>query len=459
MAFVNPNEQHYNSRMLESLLACPRCDKALEDLRCSACKVEFPLRNGIAWLFSDPDTAMTEWHNRWQMALAQLDQDTQRAEAALKATSSEATRSRLNHLRDGYRKQKRLLTDMLQPLQLTESANLEAMLALRTRLPTHQGLTSYAANAFRDWCWGDVENAASLDAIEQSLADHEPRKILVLGAGAGRLAYDLHQARKPDITVALDNNPLFVYLLDQIARGEKPTLVEFPLAPKNAEDAAIERTLNAPKPAVPGFHAILADGLRCPFVAGAFDLVVTPWFVDVVPETPADLIPRINRLLSGNGIWINHGSLAFSNVDPGQRLSLAELIEITRASGFTDVTSSEREIPYMDCPDSRHRRVESVLTISARKHTNAKQPERHQALPEWIVTGREPVPALPAFQSQATSTRIHAFIMSLIDGKRSLRDMAILMEAQRLMPAKEAEAAIRGFLIKMFEEASSSRSY
>ena len=49
--------------------------------------------------------------------------------------------------------------------------------------------------------------------------------------------------------------------------------------------------------------------------------------------------------------------------------------------------------------------------------------------------------------------------MSLIDGKRSLRDMAILMEAQRLMPAKEAEAAIRGFLIKMFEEASSSRSY
>ena len=50
-------------------------------------------------------------------------------------------------------------------------------------------------------------------------------------------------------------------------------------------------------------------------------------------------------------------------------------------------------------------------------------------------------------------------ILSLIDGKRSLKDMAETMESQRLMPAKEAEAAIRGFLIKMFEEASSGRSY
>ncbi|MCZ6711199.1 MAG: hypothetical protein O7B25_12635, partial [Gammaproteobacteria bacterium] len=316
-----------------------------------------------------------------------------------------------------------------------------------------------AATIFRDWCWGDVENTASLQAIQRSLADAQPRRILVLGAGAGRLAYDLHQARKPDITVALDNNPLFVYLTQQITQGGKPTLVEFPFAPRNAEDAAIERSLNAPEPAHAGFHAILDDGLRCPFVAGAFDLVVTPWFIDIVPDKPADLIPRLNRLLSTDGIWVNHGSLAFSNIDPGQRLSLTELIEITEASGFADVTSTEQEVPYMNCPDSRHQRIESVLTMCARKRRDADQPTRHQALPEWLVTGRNPVPALSAFQSQAASTRIHAFIMSLIDGKRSLKDMAKLMQAQRLMPAEDAEAAIRGFLIKMFEEASSGRSY
>jgi hypothetical protein len=53
-------------------------------------------------------------------------------------------------------------------------------------------------------------------------------------------------------------------------------------------------------------------------------------------------------------------------------------------------------------------------------------------------------------------TRVHAFVMSLIDGKRSLKDMAALMEAQRLMPREDAEEAIRGFLIKMLDEASST---
>jgi uncharacterized protein YbaR (Trm112 family) len=445
--------------MFESLLACPRCDKALQDLRCSACKVEFPLRDGVPWLFSEPDAAMTEWHNRWQLALAQLDQDAKRTEAAVKVATSAATRERLVHLRDGYRKQHSLLTQMLLPLQLTSNANLEALLALRTRLPTQQGLTSYAANAFRDWSWGDAENTASITAIQQALGPHQPQSILVLGAGAGRLAYDLHQACGPEVTVALDNNPLFSYLTEQIARGEKPTLVEFPLAPRNPEDCAIERTLAAPAPALPGFHAVLADGLRCPFVPGAFDLVVTPWFLDVVPQSPTELVPRLNRLLADDGIWINHGSVAFSSADPGQRLSLVELEEVIEQCGFTDVASSEQLTPYMDCPESRHGRMESVVTLSARKQANVDQPPRFQALPEWIVAGREPVPALPAFQSQAMSTRIHAFIMSLIDGKRSLKDMAKLMEEQQLMPAKEAEAAIRGFLIKMFEEASSSRGY
>jgi hypothetical protein len=234
---------------------------------------------------------------------------------------------------------------------------------------------------------------------------------------------------------------------------------EFPLAPRNPEDCAIERTLAAPAPALPGFHAVLADGLRCPFVPGAFDLVVTPWFLDVVPQSPTELVPRLNRLLADDGIWINHGSVAFSSADPRQRLSLVELEEIIEQCGFTDVASSEQLTPYMDCPDSRHGRMESVVTLSTRKQASVDQPPRFQALPEWIVAGREPVPALPAFQSQAMSTRIHAFIMSLIDGKRSLKDMAKLMEEQQLMPAKEAEAAIRGFLIKMFEEASSSRGY
>lgn len=444
---------------LEPLLACPRCDAPLQDLRCGACRVDFPERDGVAWLFADPQATMTEWRNRWQMALARLAQQADQAKAAAKRADSDLARQRLNKLVDGCARQRSLLADRLQSLRLSDSANLETLLALRTRLPTHQGLTTYEGNLFRDWCWGDEENRASLAEVHAALGHHRPQRMLVLGAGAGRLAYDLHQRMRPSVTIALDNNPLFAGTLARIADGESVTLVEFPLAPASADAVAIERTLQAPEPAAPNFHVILADGLRAPFRSGAFDTVITPWFLDVVAEPPAQVVPRLNRLLSDGGVWLNHGSQAFSHADPAHCLSLAELIELAEQSGYAEVTTHESELPYLNCPDSRHGRLERVVTLRASKRRDVKQPPRHQSLPEWIVSGRAPVPVLPAFQSQALSTRVHAFIMSLIDGKRSLKDMARVMEEQRLMPAADAEPAIRGFLIKMLDEASHGQRY
>jgi hypothetical protein len=55
--------------------------------------------------------------------------------------------------------------------------------------------------------------------------------------------------------------------------------------------------------------------------------------------------------------------------------------------------------------------------------------------------------------------RIHAFLMSLIDGRRSLKDMAKLVVEQRLMNADEAEPAIRSFLIKMHDDSRRGSTY
>ena len=109
--------------------------------------------------------------------------------------------------------------------------------------------------------------------------------------------------------------------------------------------------------------------------------------------------------------------------------------------------------PYLDSPVSRHARRESIVTLCARKTADLGELPRYQSLPDWLARGRTPIPLLPAFQTQAMTTRIHAFIMTLVDGKRSLLDIAALLEEQQLMTKADAEIAIRGFLIKMFEEA------
>jgi hypothetical protein len=62
------------------------------------------------------------------------------------------------------------------------------------------------------------------------------------------------------------------------------------------------------------------------------------------------------------------------------------------------------------------------------------------------------VPLLPQFRAQALSTRVYAFLLAMIDGERTIRDMARLMEQQKLMPADDALPAIRRFLARAFEE-------
>jgi hypothetical protein len=162
-------------------------------------------------------------------------------------------------------------------------------------------------------------------------------------------------------------------------------------------------------------------------------------------------------LLDDGGVWINFGSLNFHQSDPAMQLGPDECFEIIEKLGFAAPTHADTEIPYMCSPASRHARREKVLSWSAKKHTHIKKVARHRSLPDWIVRGKDPIPALEHFRVAAMSTRIHAHIMSLIDGRRSIVDIAQVLEQQRLMPASEGEASVRGLMIKLFDESQVRR--
>ncbi len=113
----------------------------------------------------------------------------------------------------------------------------------------------------------------------------------------------------------------------------------------------------------------------------------------------------------------------------------------------------------MCSPASRHGRQEKVFTFSSFKEKKIKAPPRYRALPDWIVTGKAAVPLSQSFKTQAMTTQIYAFIMSLIDGRRSIEDMAKVLEKQQLMQRDEAVAAIRNFLTKMYDDAQRSQGF
>ncbi len=443
------------------LLACPRCDKsplAAKDrsFRCSACKTEYPYVGGIPWLFAEPDASLGEWRNRLHFSLQRLANESNGIKSELAEDGLRPlTRKRLEQQVKAIDEHRKILRRVFEPLDVQSlQGSLESYLALRTRLPIDQGIQTYYQNVHRDWCWGDAKNLASLEQIaevtgkgKKSLGD-----TLVLGAGACRLAYDVHMQLEAGRTVALDFNPLLLLVAKDVMQGNAPEFYEFPLAPRSLDDFAVLRKLTAPEPVREDFHFVFGDVLRPPFAKAGFDTVITPWIIDIVNETLPAQAARINRLLKPQCRWINFGSLAFEHAERARRYSAEETLEIVADSGFSTPVVSEASIPYMCSPASRHGRQETVFAFSATKTGDVDAVPRHRALPDWIVTGKEPVPLTRSFRNQAITTQIYSYIMSLIDGKRTIADIAKILEDQKLMPRKEAEPAIRTFLTRMYDD-------
>ena len=454
----------YNCEMtdLADLLACPRCAKTPLEFKprgvhCKACKTDFPLLAGMPWMFAEPDASLAEWRGRLHTALAKLARESESLAAELGSDSLlTETRSRLERYRAAIDEHRGRLAELLAPVGLeTRAGSYESYLALRTRLPVDQGLNTYYANIHRDWCWGDEENAASLAEIRSALEGEDSLgRVLVLGAGAGRLAYDLHARLDCTDVTALDFNPLLMLVARVVTAGEALEMYEFPLAPLRDTDDAVLRTLAAPEAAGETFKLVLGDALRPPFTTGAFDTVVTPWLIDIVTDDLGSFAPRVASLLTDGGRWINFGSLAFATPRRAGRYGPAEVAAIVADSGFAPPVTRDAAIPYMCSPASRHGRREIVHTFVATRTGKAPAPERYRALPDWLVTGKSPVPASESFRTQAVSTQIYAFVMSLIDGRRTIEDMAAVLEQRRLMPRDEAVPAIRGFLMRMYDDAN-----
>ena len=137
------------SRDFNELLACPRCDNRIifdkGQFQCRGCKTEFPVLDGVPFLVSDPGTTLYEWRERYHALIRRLEQDIERIELSLKQGDlPELTCKRLESSKKANAAYIDELTAVLNPLDVTSlPANLETYLALRTRLPSDQGITTY----------------------------------------------------------------------------------------------------------------------------------------------------------------------------------------------------------------------------------------------------------------------------------------------------------------------------
>jgi SAM-dependent methyltransferase/uncharacterized protein YbaR (Trm112 family) len=441
---------------LLDLLRCPRCGGAPQSsatFGCAGCGASYPCIDEIPWLFPEPEPALVQWRGRARALLAHLGRQAMQYRGALTDdVARRPTRNRLKLLAQACDDHARRLRAVLAPLAIgDDAANPATYAALRPTVVAGQGIAGYYANVHRDWCWGEPENEAAFAAVQAAIGGETPRRVLVLGAGAGRLAYDIHERLEPALTIAADINPLLTFVARRMFAGERLELYEFPVAPRDLASHALLRTLAAPRRARAGLHCVFADASSPPFAAGAFDTVVTPWLVDVIDADLVALAAVVNRLLAPGGRWLCTGTLFFQQRDPQQAYSTEEVVDVVAGAGFEPPTLDVRRVPYLASPASRHARSEEIVTFAVAKLAEADTPASRPA--DWRDDPRRPVPLLPAVADRALALRVEGYVASLVDGRRSAADIAARLVEERLLLPDEALGIVQGFLARLFDEA------
>jgi hypothetical protein len=245
----------------------------------------------------------------------------------------------------------------------------------------------------------------------------------------------------------------------RILKGKSVKLYEFPIAPKDLESHAVLRKCTAPRPIEDNFHLIFADAFRPPFAPATFDTIFTPWLIDILPYDMTLIVQSVNRLLKKGGVWINFGSHAFNHSSQALNYSTEESLELVQNHGFIVADMHKERIPYMQSPASLHSRMETVISFAATKQKDTDHPRVPAYLPEWLWDLSQPVPNMQAFQAARVVHSIYKDVLSLLDQKRSIQDIAKIFGEQHRLEPKEAEVSLQGFFTKLWEESLAAKNF
>jgi len=319
-------------------------------------------------LLTDASEHIERWRKQLGLILRRASQTIEAlSEEAAQPGVRESTRARLRELA-------RAIAEQADDFKVAVGPSLGGSLPPEEGVGLPRGATNNIGYLFRDWAWSggnDDENRRALAAIRRVSHGQTLGRVLVLGAGACRLAYDLHVHCGGTETAVVDIDPYLLLIAAAVIRG-----VDVHLTETNANATtlvSVSRRWRLAAPAGPlapqHFRFFLADGTAPPFDVGSFDTVVTPWFVDQVPLDLRELLGRIHALLAPGGRWINRGPLLYRPdlLSIGQWYAQEEIFELAASAGFRmGAWESASESNVVSQLTGRGL-VENVVTFEARR--------------------------------------------------------------------------------------------
>lgn len=401
----------------------------------------------VPWLFKEINYYRTYWDNKKTEFLIYHAQSAQRIKEELHSSTSlgSVTRKRLEVLKKAHEDNYLTLSDLLKSLQAATAGSFEVA------VPSHQSLHLYRKNIFRDWGWVTAENRQAIQLLTEVIGlNWIPNKVCVLGAGAGRLAMDIHKDFRVPMTVAVDFNPLLLLVAAKMLEGTAIDLWDFNVAPVELESVAKKYQLKSDLGQLDNFHLVCADVTELPFKDHQFSTVVTPWLIDILPFNFKLLVQRVNQQLDIGGQWINFGPLGFSHREDSLNLTRPEIVECLHSGGFELEVENVSRVKYLSSDDEVNSRNETVYVFKAKKIKHIAV-ESYTFLPQWLCDTSKPIPLSDDIKKHQQLVRFQADLFHSIDGKLSVDQLAQLFAHHYKIPPETALVMVANVLRQLEE--------
>ena len=436
----------------EHLLVCPRCQADvdhgldIDQQHCNNCDLYlFDLAGVPCWFAYGIEQKMI-WAHHLAVAQQLAQQNQQIMQSKIdSAYLMQSTHQRIKQVALAGQASFASIESMLTQAGLTPK--LSQMLS-----PQDAGvINKYFSLLHRDWGWHHQKQSEYQDEsqaqfkllakiVERTFKLQPIGDTLVVGGGAGRLSFDFHKQFTPSSTTVLDFNPVLVQAGFQILHQQQSIeLAETHQFPVLGLQPSYQRQLSyaATEAELEHFHFINADVFSAPIKESSIDLLITPWFIDVVAVDLTKTLAMIQRLLKPGGIWINLGPLLHhEHIAFESKYYETEIRELMQLADFTLLHEDIEQIAYLQSPDDQRLRKEQNWCFSAKNTqlsaqelaTKTYQTAEGKQWPRWLLLTHLPI--ILDIEIQVDKHPVLQFLAQQIDGKKSINDLAAMLEGK-----------------------------
>jgi ubiquinone/menaquinone biosynthesis C-methylase UbiE len=343
------------NKSIENLLYCPSSKEKLklEDGELFSQNTSYPLFEDVPWLFKDPEYSFLEWGTKIESYIKEEDNYIKHLQSMTNLNQKKLTRQRLSKIQEAKSKNLKVLIKTLEQFRGHKQIPIEA---------STQQIHSYFQLIFRDWSWDSEENITYNKFVEKNIPK-DAKNILVLGCGAGNLSYELATKNPSKNIISLDHNPFLVLTAQKIFNGEEVKLSDYTNYPKSIESTSKNYKIKNSPRNLDNHQFVLGSFPNLPFQEQSFDMIIAPWFFDILDFDFCESVSHSCKFLKPNGTLSIFGP---NNIHKSFLIDqqTSEEIAAELSPQFESSTMQTKQVKYLHNPISSQNRLEDIMFFS-----------------------------------------------------------------------------------------------